>query len=121
MSESLVPEPSCATLRKPRTVRALEALAERPLTNHQLQDRFDMTANEVTRMMGSLRRQGRVRSTIRRFGAGILATYELADSGGVEALWARIREAVRLANLEGMAQVTLELRDAESLIVMAER
>ena len=39
---------------------------------------------------------------------------------GIEALWERVKEAVRLGCAAGMSEVVLELRDAESLIVMAE-
>lgn len=45
----------------------------------------------------------------------------MRDQPELEPLWARIDEALRLALLQGLGQVTLELRDAETLVVLAER
>lgn len=43
------------------------------------------------------------------------------DDTELETLWERIREAMRLGTESGMAIVTLELRDAETLWSMAEQ
>ena len=44
----------------------------------------------------------------------------MTDTVDMETAWERIKEAFRLAVESGHAEVTFELRDAESLVVMAE-
>jgi hypothetical protein len=44
-----------------------------------------------------------------------------APTDELETLWERIREAMRLAAISGEAMVTLEMRDAETLWIMAEQ